>query len=479
VVGVTTTLRFTRRRALVLGAGAVGAALGGPRLVGALDGAGGGELPAPARLAVARDGERVTARLRAGAVTRTVAGERARLLAYESAFPGPLLVLREGDDVRVRFANGLAEPSNLHLHGLPLSPAQDAPFTAVAPGGRSEHRFALGAGSAGTYWYHPHVHGAVARQLRAGLSGPVVVRGPLDDEPELRAADDRVLVLRELDLHEGRVLVNGALAPRLTARRSLVRLRLLNASPAEALRLALDDGPLHLIATDGGLLAAPVELGELLLSPGERAEVLVVLPRDAGRTVRLRRLPYARAGGAAGTDPETLLELRPPERPTPARLPRTLATVERLDPARAARRRRLTLGVDDFGRYLINGRPFAHDRVDADVRAGDLELWEVVNTHTTDHPFHLHTYGVQVVERDGRPEPLTAWRDVVNVRGGRSVLLAVPFRRFTGTTVFHCHVGDHEDGGMMGVVRVADRPSTARRTALAADPLVCDLPAPA
>ena len=242
-----------------------------------------------------------------------VDGRRGALWTYGGGFPGKLIRVREGETVRLRFTNRLPEVTNLHFHGLHVPPTgrADNSWLHVPPGETFAYEFEVPRGGAGTYWYHPHAHGTLARQLWAGLSGPLVVDGPLEGMPELAAADERIVLLRDLaldeqgrpaphrvmDWHEGKqgdlVLANGAVRPVLRARAGTVRLRLINASNARYFRLALAPGePLHLIATDGHYLEAPVAVPEVVLVPGERADVLV----QAGgvRPLTLRDLPYDR-----------------------------------------------------------------------------------------------------------------------------------------------------------------------------------------
>jgi FtsP/CotA-like multicopper oxidase with cupredoxin domain len=475
------------------------------------------------------------------AVTVRVADADARLLSYNNAVPGPLLRLREGDHVRLALTNRLNEPTNLHLHGLHVPPSVDDAFRVIAPGETTIYEFDLPAGSAGTYWYHSHVHGRVARQLSAGLAGALVVEGPLDDMPELREAEEHVLVLKDLALVDGGpapyepadwmngkegdlVLVNGVREPVLAAGRGTLRLRLVNASTARYYHLALDGGQrfetLHLIGTGTGFVERPVAVDRFVLAPGERAEVLVQLA--PGRRVRLVDLPYDRgkhdmhaghdqherhgghapmnghagharhqtraaheaheqrdmhaahgnAGGPApaptavagaepaGHDhPATLLTIVPLAHAEPLPLPGCLTPVEVLDEAQAAATRRIVMSetMDPLA-FFINGRPFDHDRVDVHSAIGTLEVWDVENASDMDHPFHLHVYPFQVLARNGVPEPVRAWRDTVNVRPHETVRLAVPFRDFTGRTVFHCHIAEHEDLGMMGVLAVHATP---------------------
>ncbi len=340
----------------------------------------------------------------------TMGGQPVQVLTY-GGFPGPTLRAREGERVRLTFINRLPEPTNLHLHGLHVPPSVDDPLAVIPPGESRLYEFTVPRGSAGTYWYHPHLHGRVAEQLYSGLLGLIVVEGPLDTLPELKEAEEHLLVLKDwlftaegltppwthMDWMNGRegdlVTVNGAIRPTLRARKATLRLRFLNASNARYYRLALEKHPLYLIATDGGFLERPVEIPELLLAPGERAEVLVRLLRP-GR-FRLQALPYDRGAHPMGMDhggmmghggmgpgaiqPETLLTVLAPDRPKPVPLPTSLASLPRLDPAQATALRRLELGEDMMqAEFFINGQKLDTNRVDIQAWLGTLEVREIV-----------------------------------------------------------------------------------------------------
>jgi len=470
---VKTESEFTRRQVLRLGGGVV-AALAAPTWVSH-------------SIAHAAEGTATAVELAAAVTSVGVSGTTARLWTYNGSVPGPVLRWHEGERVSVRLVNRLDEPTNLHLHGLHLPPSVDDPFLEVPPGGTATYEFTVPAGSAGTYWYHPHIHGRVARQLFAGLAGAIIIAGRMD-ESSLADAEEHVLVLKDLSIRNGQVaghtpldwlrgkegdllLVNGAWRPRLTAARSLIRLRLVNASNARYYRLLLEGHYLYQIATDGGLLAHPVPRRTLLLAPGERAEVLVRLRRRG--EFRLLNLPYDRGSASmhhghgmvpavAPTAPvaaarfvgEPLLSIVPPAIPSSVRLPTELANVEDLGPLVNSPVRRLVLSESMMGAFLINGRRFDPARVDAQGRLDSVEPWEIENRGGMDHPFHLHTYPFQILSADGVPVDFPAWKDVVNVRAGGRVRIAVPLRDFGGRTVFHCHIVEHEDLGMMGVLEV-------------------------
>jgi FtsP/CotA-like multicopper oxidase with cupredoxin domain len=225
----------------------------------------------------------------------SVAGRSAALWTYSGILPGPRIEARAGDTIRVRFTNRLPESTNLHFHGLHVTPEGngDNVWLSIAPGETFIHELALPASEGGLFWYHPHPHHRLAHQLWQGLAGPLVIRTPTDALPELIDADERVIMLRDLALEDGLperhgrrdwspgksgdlLLVNGAIRPVLEAKSRLVRLRLINAANARYFLLAVGHGrPFHVIATDGRFLEQPVPHTELLLAPANRADVLI------------------------------------------------------------------------------------------------------------------------------------------------------------------------------------------------------------
>ncbi|MFY8148491.1 MAG: multicopper oxidase family protein [Prochlorococcaceae cyanobacterium] len=432
-------------------------------------------------------------------------GGAARAFTYNGLLPGPLLEVEPGDRLRIRLHNRLAQPTNLHYHGLHVSPGGNADnvFLSVAPGASHTYDFRLPPDHpAGTFYYHPHRHGAVADQVFGGLGGVLIVRGALDRIPAVAAAREQVLFLKDLPAGEvfagmgmGRMVgregslltANGRVNPEFTVPAGgLLRLRIVNGSNARFWRLALEEHSFHLIATDGGALEAPVERRELLLVPGERAEVLVQA-RHAGGRFRLLNLPYSRvsAGMGRGMGPmggmrsgggmgmgsrgairpdsgaqegqaEVIATLAYAGSVDPLPLPRRLLPVEPLP--EPVRQRRFVL---DHGMapgmgmvFRINGLAYDHHRIDTRVQLGDTEEWELVNHGVMDHPFHVHSNPFQVVSRDGRPEAYRAWHDVVLVRTGESVRIRTRFLDFPGRTLYHCHIFDHEELGMMGNLQI-------------------------
>jgi FtsP/CotA-like multicopper oxidase with cupredoxin domain len=370
-------------------------------------------------------------------------------LSYDAGFPGPVIRLGEGRPARIILRNRTGEPTNLHLHGLRIPPHVDQPFLHLDTGADATYRFSLPARSAGTYWYHPHLHGLVEDQMDRGLTGPLIVE-PITVPEVLTGCDDHLVVLTTR-LNVNDVLANGAPTPTLTAATPLTRLRLINAGVARTLTLRLVEAsgpeagrvrPMWAVATDGGFLNRAVRLTSVTLGVGERIEVLV----DA---------MVAPAALMTTDDHVAQLVLTGPSTSRTLPRPGILGHVPLLIPPRSAPYRRIVINQAADGSFRLDGRLFDERRVDQRVRAGALEVWDIVNTTGVEHPFHLHTWPFQVLRRGHLVEPFPAWRDVAVVQPGETVRLAIPFTVNRGRTVYHCHVAMHEDAGLMGVIEVA------------------------
>ncbi len=425
-----------------------------------------------------------------------LAGRQAGALGYNGGIPGPTLRLRAGDILRLKLVNTLAEPTNLHLHGLHVSPGgnSDNVFVAVDPGGSFDYEYRLPAGHRpGLYWYHPHHHGRVAAQVFAGLFGAIII----EDPAPVPVSADRVLLVSDTSLDgdgnvaratlperlAGRVgallLVNGQSNPRLSARPGeRERWRIVNCCVARYLRLRLDGQKLQLLGLDAGRFRSPSDVQEVLLAPGNRAELLVTAA--LGESV-LRALPYDRGvmPGMAGRGPglpagqedpagTVLATLNVAGDPAPpaAVLEPGPAPPELRSAAVAARRQLVLAAPMGLGQgagmgpgpgmngFTINGQAYDERRTDTTVAAGTVEEWILVNRSPMDHPFHLHVWPMQLIAENGRSVAEGALRDVVNVPAFGQATVRIAFRDFTGRSVYHCHILDHEDLGMMGVIEV-------------------------
>jgi FtsP/CotA-like multicopper oxidase with cupredoxin domain len=436
---------------------------------------------------------RLQVRLEAVAGPVQIAGRPATALSYNGGLPGPTLRLQPGDRLQVQLVNRLPDPTNLHVHGLHVSPEgnSDNPFVKIDPGTAFDYDYQLPDDHPpGVYWYHPHHHGMVADQIFGGLYGAIIVGHPQDFTGSIPVTRERVLVVSDISLNaagiiraptamarmRGRegdmILLNGQNRPKLTARPGeRERWRIINACTSRYLRLRLDGQPLQLLGLDSGRFAAPRDVDEIILVPGNRADLLVTT--TAG-TSQLRALPYNRGDpmgmgmdGGMGNDAQpsssdvALATLNVTGGDAPA-LPAVAAQTKPRDlrGAVVAQRRELTfaMGMGAMGggsmSFTIDGDEFNPDRDDQTVDVGTVEEWTLTNTSPMDHPLHLHVWPMQLVEERGQPLELPTWQDVVNVPARSNVKVRIAFDDLVGRTVYHCHILDHEDQGMMGIINV-------------------------
>lgn len=418
------------------------------------------------------------------ATVRFAEGIETPILAYDGETPGPLIEVTEGDKVAIRFANRLpGEETTIHWHGMPVPADQDGnPMDPVLSGADRLYTFELPEGSAGSYWYHPHPHGRTAEQVYRGLAGAFIVKPRQDPIPaaygdtplfftDLRlAADGSIPANSMADLMNGRVgdhvLVNGQKKPVLTlpagCRR---RFRLFNATNARFLHLNFGEAPVTLIGSDGGLLEAPVTgLRTIDLAPAERAEIIVAFDQPGRLVLRAEDVDHGWMGpGRPDTAADVMtIDVTADKAEQPPPLSAKLRSI--VDLGQPVVRRRLefteTMSMGEGGMkmgFLINGVAFDMNRVDLVAKAGQTELWEIANLADMDHPFHLHGTQFQPVEteRDGRVSktPYRAWKDTINVARGQTVRLLVR-QDHPGLRMYHCHILEHEQLGMMGVVEV-------------------------
>jgi len=428
---------------------------------------------------------------------------------YNGDFLGPTLVLRSGSDVSISVTNNIGVPTTTHWHGFHVPAVMDGgPHQLIDPGSVWTASFPV-LNRAATYWYHPHPHASLTQgaifdpmgtgyQVYEGLAGMIIVEDDTSDAlplPRTYGEDDIPVILQDRRFESdgallhfpsnfdpatdpalrkgGNFLVNGAEAPVLEVGAQVVRLRILNASNARIYNLGFSDGRTFFqIASDGGFLRAPVPLSRLLLSPAERAEILVDLGPDQGTTLKLRSfngglgtslVPFPLQDAWDNSDFDLLeIEVGATRANAVLTIPAALATVEEIPEIEAVNSlnpRSFELAANPFG---INGKRMDMDVIDQHIRLGDTEVWEITNPTSQAHPFHVHGDSFQVLSRDGStpPEHELGWKDVVLVRTNETVRIIKRFRDYgdpVNPFMFHCHILEHEDVGMMGqfVVEVA------------------------
>lgn len=429
---------------------------------------------APSRVV---DGTRVFELTAQEGTTEFRPGVETETWGFNGSYLGPTLRAERGERVAVEFTNELGEPTSVHWHGMHLPAAMDGgPHQEVEPGATWRPTWEIDQPAA-SLWYHPHPHGVTEEHVYRGLAGMFL----LDDDASRAAAlpqeygvDDVPVIVQDkvfdddgqLELEDngsepgtlgGTVLANGTVGAYHEVTTERVRLRLLNGSTARTYQLGFEDRDLELVASDGGLLDAPVTLDRVRLAPGERAEVVVEV--EPGETTRLHSFE-ADLGGVVvpfamgGNDAFDVLELRAADElapsPEPAWEPSVHAAQDALHEDEAAVTR--TFELDD---RQINGRRMDMGRIDEVVAEGDTEIWEVRSIVPMPHSFHVHDvqFRVLTVDGDAPPPELAGPKDTVYLEPNRTYRLLMRFDDYTDPDVpymFHCHMLLHEDEGMMG-----------------------------
>jgi spore coat protein A, manganese oxidase len=388
------------------------------------------------------------------------------IYGYDGVYPGPTIRARKGRAAIVRQRNQLAFDTNVHLHGGYVPAAHDGhPMDVIQPGKGFDYTYPNDQDAA-FLWYHDHAHGRTARTLYYGLVGTYLLGDEREEELELPQGEyDVPLVIADhafnrdgsfryaenvdLGFRGDTILVNGAVSPRMQVQRRIYRLRFLNASNARTYDLRLGNGRQVLqIASDGGLLEAPVARSTFPLHPAERIEVLIdfrsfrpgseiVLQNVSGEatTKSVMRFDVVSGGGAEE-----------------ARMPRgRMRTLPKLPAPNASHRWDLSLLTGDGVQWQIANRGFDPNRIDVSPRLGTSELWQWHNPSNRVHPMHLHGMLFRVLERSsGVVHPgERGWKDTIGVLPGETVSVQPWFIPYAGRYVFHCHSLEHGDKAMM------------------------------
>jgi FtsP/CotA-like multicopper oxidase with cupredoxin domain len=431
-------------------------------------------MPVPAVLApVGRTGTSDLYEMRMReAQTEIVKGLQSTVRTYGGAFPGPTIRATRGREVVVRQINGLSVDTAVHLHGAHVLSEHDGlPMDTIAPGAERTYHYPNDQ-QAASLWYHDHAHHLEAENVYMGLHGLYL----LSDRNERRlplpsGAHDVPLVIRDARVEaDGKLrytrpsdcphmLVNGKERPYFEVAARKYRLRVYNACANRYVRLRLADGAQFTqIGTDGGLLEEPLEVNELLMLGGERAEIVVDFSRyRVGQSVVLENT------GALSTErPEVLrfdiVRTAADHSWVPGRLnsrpPQPTATVER------------DFEIRTFPGMTINGQLYDPNRVDVTTRLGTTEVWTVRNVEAPIapglpdfhlwHSFHTHLTYFRVLERNGAPAgPRDAGlKDTVTLGPGETVKIAMTWGPYAGQYLYHCHQLGHSSGGQMGRIDV-------------------------
>ena len=412
-------------------------------------------------------------------------------LGYNGSFLGPTIKVWNGEKVQFGVSNTIDQTTTVHRHGLHVPARWDGgPHQVIEPGETWKPEFTIKQ-QAATLWYHPHALGLTGEHVYRGLAGLFIIEDDISDAlsvPKDYGVDDIPIILQDRrffedgsfayarsmhDIMHGVIgnylLVNGMIQPFVDVRQGMIRFRLLNGSNSSIYRLHLSNSqPLHVIASDGGFLIKPVSVPELILTAGERAEFLVDFSHHApGDTIRFvvdqfngnryeaMEIRIAR-GSARQTELVSHLREQPP-----------------LDESAAEKRRYFSMetmsaggrgmGMMGGNRLTINGKKMDMNRVDEEVVLGSTEIWDLENRSASmmqlPHSMHLHDVQFNILSRNGNPpEPLEAGRkDTVLLWPNDKVRIIARFLDYTGIYMYHCHMLEHEDDGMMGQFEVVDK----------------------
>jgi blue copper oxidase len=389
-------------------------------------------------------------------------------MGYNGSFLGPVIKVTRGQEIRMHVSNELQVETSVHWHGLEVEGSSDGgPHQVISAGSLWQPSFIIDQPAA-TLWFHPHVIGTTATQVYYGLAGLIIVEDENSKSlnlPDDYGINDIPLIIQDRSFNRSGsfrydnnmmdgvvgdyIMVNGAIAPHLDVKQTKMRFRILNGANASNFNLKLSDGNFHQIASDGGLLENPLLTRTLFISPGERAEIIIDFSKyqegDKIRLVSDNDLVMTFNVGAEMIDNTVL--------------PDVLATIEKLDENQVTAIK--TIELDGMGHMVtLNGRKFDMHRIDDNVAVGVTEIWEISSTggmmmSGPGHPFHIHGTQFQVLSRNGGEprENEKGWKDTVFVRTGETVRIIVQFK-YKGIFMYHCHILEHEEEGMMGQLEV-------------------------
>jgi FtsP/CotA-like multicopper oxidase with cupredoxin domain len=487
------------------------------------------ELPQPRVLRSAHHELNVRLTTRPGVVD-VGAPRLVRTYTYDGVLPSYTWDIDPGDTIRVHLRNRLPHlhmkhmrmdrphewtTTNLHTHGLHVSPSGNADnvFLVIPPGHDHDLEVPVPADhTGGMFWYHPHHHGGVTQSLRAGMAGALIVRGDIDRVPEVAAAKEQIMIVQALELgHDyalrdpdpapppdgsffpkDRVLytVNGVLHPTVHMNPGEIqRWRILNAAQGNFLSLHLRHHEFHVLAWDGLTLRKPEPEEALMLSAGNRAEVLVragrpgryhlVLTPGSSGSPDIPGMPEAGGGQSASPpmggmpgfpllkgelDRRTILTVEVAGDERKMSLPSGLPA---FDPPilPIARHREFAFTLQEpggvFMNFGINGVPYDPARAPYRPVLGTAEEWTLHNDFDPKlgqhaHVFHIHTNPFRITRRNGKVLDPPLWRDtyVLTKDPGDTITFQSNFVDYPGRFVEHCHIVSHEDLGMMSEIEI-------------------------
>jgi suppressor of ftsI len=409
------------------------------------------------------------------------------MTTYNGEFPAPTLIVKPGDRMRIRLINNGSTITNLHFHGMHVSPRghQDNVFIEVEPGNVHEYDVKIPQDHpGGLFWYHPHHHTESGPQVWAGLSGLLIVEGGAALLPQVRGLRKHSIALREgglgpdgawadyttLSPDDTQFYVNGMLNPRITIRPGETQFwQIGNIGVATYYALGLDDHEFTVVEEDGAMVWRTWQTDTLIMPPGKRYGILVTAKRGRG-TFRLRQLGYNQ--GKAQWPARPLMRMRiTGDQDRPVSVPTHLADPPSWLTGPVANRRVLTLSqdiVDGDPQFYIDGLIFDEltfkDVIE--VKLGSTEEWVIRNASSKiagspeneEHPFHIHVNWDPLTNKTSNRQvaPMRSYSDTETIPWNAYMRFRTHFADYIGRSVYHCHLLFHEDHGMMGAFDIVD-----------------------
>lgn len=413
--------------------------------------------------------------LQAGTFNWEIApGKTIEAWGFNNQLPGPVLEANAGDTLVVRVTNNLNEPTMIHWHGIRIPAAMDGTGMVqkpIEPGETFEYRFVVP--DAGTFWYHSHHNETI--QMERGMYGALIVKDetdPVTDGERIFMIDDMKLddenkftkpkgsIQRVVETHDGRqgntLLLNGKEDTVINMNAGqMERWRFINSSSARYFLLHMEGKEFKIIGTDGGLLEHPRTVTEVLITPGERIDI-VAGPFNEGETFAIESLKYNRSTFLKAKSEKFATVKVGEAKSSIAFIPETLRNIEPLAPQNALVARKVKFSVGASLKkgltFLVNNDEHVDDKP---VKLGELQIWEINNASLMDHPFHLHGFFFQVIEENGKAPSYKAWKDTYNLKPRTKIKIAwMPDR--PGMWMYHCHIIEHHAAGMMANFEVID-----------------------
>lgn len=411
-----------------------------------------------------------------------------QMWCYNGRVPGPEIRLRQGDLLHVVLENRLQQDTTIHWHGVRVPNAMDgAPDVTqppVQPGKSFVYEFTVP--DAGTYWYHPHAHSA--EQVGRGLGGALIIEEPepfpvdrdvvwvlgdwrLTRDASIAGGFDNPMEMAMAGRVGNTVTINGRVQKGFPVRSGeRIRLRLINAAPARIFALEFREHRPLVIALDGQPVEPhPPEGNRVVLGPAMRADILLDMVGHPSSSATVTDtfyddLSYRLVDLVYTNEPPLRTEpLGPPARLPPNTMPEPdLSHAKRHDVV-------LTGGMmggmgmgggmrgmmGGGAMWAINGvAAHGHDMEPILTLArGKSYVLAISNETAWYHPIHLHGHSFRVIMRNGRPTKYREWRDTILILPRERAEVAFVADN-PGDWMFHCHILDHQEGGMMSVIRV-------------------------